>query len=67
MNDNFWHGLRLASVALLVLLSITVPFTDRQSAEFVIIVLSAIHLLVAIILLSALIHLDWDPFAPFRT
>lgn len=66
MNDNVWKGMLIASVVLLVLLGISVPFTDRNSPTFVIIALATVHLLAAIAILSALLYFDWDPFEPFR-
>jgi threonine/homoserine/homoserine lactone efflux protein len=51
---------------MLFLLALTVPFTERNSSTFVIIVLGAIHLLVVMAILSALLYLDWDPFRAFK-
>lgn len=66
MNRNFWKGMMIACVLMLLLLALSVPFLDPESATFVVLQLAAIHLVVAMGIISAFLHFDWDPFTPFR-
>lgn len=66
MNDNLWRGMLIASGIMLVILALSAQLIRRDSATFVVLVLAAVHLLAAMVTLSALLYLDWDPFEPFR-
>lgn len=66
MNDNVFRGMFIAAAIMLVILGLSVPFIEQDSATFVVLVLAAIHLIAAMGILSALLYFDWDPFAPFR-
>jgi anti-sigma-K factor RskA len=66
MNDNVWRGMLIASGIMMLLLALSVPFVEQNSATFVVLVLAAVHLVAAMAILSALLYLDWNPFEPFR-
>jgi len=66
MNRNFWKGMFIACVLMLVLLALSVPFLERGSATFVVLQLAAVHLVVAMGIISALLYFEWDPFEPLR-
>ncbi|SNZ17066.1 hypothetical protein SAMN06269185_2875 [Natronoarchaeum philippinense] len=66
MNRNFWKGMLIACVLMLLLLAVSVPFLEPGSATFVVLQLAAIHLVVAMGMISALLYFEWDPFEPFR-
>lgn len=66
MYKNLWKGLIVGSAMMLLLLAASVPFLESGSATFVVLQLAAIHLVVAILILSSFIYFEWDPFTPFR-
>lgn len=66
MNEGFWKGLFIVCILMLAILIGSVPFVDPGSATYIIIQLSAIHIFVAMAIISALLYLDWDPFRAFR-
>ncbi|MCU4742408.1 hypothetical protein OB955_12405 [Halobacteria archaeon AArc-m2/3/4] len=66
MNLQFWKGIMIVCVLLLLFLGASVAFVETDSATFVITVLAAIHLLAAMAIISSFFYFDWDPFDPFR-
>lgn len=66
MYRNLWKGMILASVLMLLVLAVSVPFLKSGSATFVVLQLAAIHLVAAILILSSFLYFDWDPFTPFQ-
>lgn len=66
MNLQFWKGIMIVCVLLLVVLGISAVTVETDSATFVITVLAAVHLLAAMAIISSFFYFDWDPFEPFR-
>ncbi|MCU4743989.1 hypothetical protein OB955_15165 [Halobacteria archaeon AArc-m2/3/4] len=60
--QGFWRGLVIVCIVMLVVLVGSVPYLESGSATFVITQIAAIHLLIALAILGALIHYDWSPF-----
>lgn len=58
---GFWLGLFLLCIVMLVVLVGSVPFLEPGSATFIIAQIAAIHLFVAMAILSGLIYFDWNP------
>ena len=61
MNRGSWKGMLISCVLLLFVLAVSVPFVESGTPAFAIIQLSAIHLVVAILLLGSFLYFNWDP------
>lgn len=66
MHPNFWKGMLIVCVVMLIVLGFSYPHVEPGSATYVVLHLGALHLLVAMLIIGALLHFDWDPFRAFR-
>lgn len=66
MNKQFWKGILIVCVLMLLTLAASLTVIETDSATFVVLVLSVIHILAAMIIISSFIYFDWDPFESLR-
>lgn len=66
MNPQFWKGILIFQVVLLLALAGTLPFNEPGTSTYVITQLAAIHIIAGMIIVSLLLWTDWDPFASLR-
>lgn len=66
MNDWFWRGVLVVCVLMLLVLGWSYLVVDEGSATYYIIQFAAIHVVIAMVLITILIRIDWDPFRAFR-
>lgn len=66
MNDWFWRGVLIVCVLMLAVLGWSYIVVEEGSATYYIIHFAAIHVVIAMILITILIRIDWDPFRAFR-
>lgn len=66
MNRWFWKGVMVVLFIMLGVLGLSFTVVEPGSADYVITVLAAIHVLVGMALVGAMLYFEWDPFEPLR-
>lgn len=66
MNDWFWRGVFVVCILMLGVLAWSFLVVDEGSATYYVIQIAAVHVVAAMILITILLRIDWDPFRAFR-
>jgi hypothetical protein len=59
---TLWRVFATASLVLLSLLAFSVPYVERGTGTFVVAVLAAGMLVTILLVSTAFVYVDWDPF-----
>jgi len=66
MNRMFWKGILVVCVVMQGILVLSMLAVGSDSPTFVVSVLASVHIVVAMAIIGAMLHFDWDPFEPLR-